>query len=68
MSKSTKNNQSYNADILNELVKKYGVTKKFIRESIRGDRTSLTSDSIKKDYTTLLASSRRAIEKKCMES
>lgn len=68
MNKSNKKIQSYNEDILNVLVEKYGVTKKFIRASIRGDRTSLTSDSIKKSYTVLLALSRKAIKENCKES
>lgn len=68
MSKSTKKSQSYNEDILNVLEKKYGVTKMFIRASIKGDRKSTTSDSIKRDYKKMLSISRNAIKKQMQES
>lgn len=50
MNKSTTKRLSYNEDILNRLADKYGVTKRFIIMSIKGDRESETSESIKKDY------------------
>jgi hypothetical protein len=48
-----KKNSSYNATAISALEKKYGVTKQFIRQCLRGDRTSRTADSIITDYKEL---------------
>lgn len=50
MDKPTKNKNNYNAEIIGRLKTKYGVSKRFITMSLSGDRTSETSDAIKKDY------------------
>jgi len=51
MSENTKKKRpSYNEDAVKVLEEKYGVSNYFIRASIRGDRHSLTSNSIRKDY------------------
>lgn len=39
---------------IDRLHKKWGVTKYFIRESIKGERTSETSEKIKKEYYELV--------------
>lgn len=54
MDKHTKKRNSYNAEILTELKKKYGLSKRFITMSISGDRISETSEKIKADYKLLL--------------
>ncbi|WP_199118695.1 hypothetical protein [Pedobacter sp. ASV28] len=43
----------YNTEIINKLIKQYGCSRRFITQSLSGERVSLTSDSIKKDYKTL---------------
>lgn len=63
MNKHSKKSQSYNEDILNALSEKYGLSKVFIRASIRGDRTSATSETVKKEYNALLAETLKAIKK-----
>jgi hypothetical protein len=50
MDKPTKNKNNYNAEIIGRLKTKYGVSKRFITMSLSGDRTSETSEAIKKDY------------------
>lgn len=40
----------YNQSIIKELVSVYGVTESAVRKALNGDRTSATSDAIKKDY------------------
>lgn len=53
--------ESYNAEIIKNLVKKYGVSTQFIGQSLRGDRTSLTSDSIVADYKLMEKAAKAAI-------
>lgn len=50
MSETTKNKKIYNTEILTRLVKKYGLSKRYITMSLSGDRVSETSDKIKSDY------------------
>jgi hypothetical protein len=45
----------YNKEIVARLVLKYGLTKQFIYASLRGDRQSLTSEAICKDYNKAFA-------------
>ena len=50
--KRTKKRNIYNVEILNRLIKKYGVTKRFITGSLKAhpkDRSE-TGESISKDY------------------
>lgn len=64
MSKSkTKKHNSYNVDAIKALVKKYDLTAQFIRQSLRGDRTSKTSEKIKQDYKQLVKEITAIIEK-----
>lgn len=50
MSETTKNKKIYNTEILTRLVKKYGLSKRYITMSLSGERVSETSDKIKSDY------------------
>lgn len=50
MDKRTKKKSDYNAEILNRLVEKYGVSKRYVTMSLSGDRKSETSDTIISDY------------------
>lgn len=43
----------WNVPVIKEIVKIYGVSEYFIRESLRGDKKSLTSEAIVKDYNRL---------------
>lgn len=54
MDKPTKKRAIYNATVVNRLIEKYGVSKRFITMSLSGDRESETSEAIKKDYKTML--------------
>lgn len=54
MDKPTKKRAIYNATVVNRLIEKYGVSKRFITMSLSGDRESETSEAIKKDYRTML--------------
>lgn len=42
--------QKYNKQSVETLSVKYGFTKQFIRQCLRGDRTSLTAITIKDEY------------------
>lgn len=44
----------YNQLIISKLCKKYNVEADTVRKSLRGDRTSETSENIKKDYYKVL--------------
>ncbi len=50
MDKSKNKKYKYNQSIIKELVNAYGVTESAVRKAINGDRTSATSEAIKKDY------------------
>lgn len=45
--------RQYNPVVVGALSEKYGVSKTFVRQSLRGDRTSLTSDTISREYKEL---------------
>lgn len=63
MSKSnTKNYNSYDSDILEALFLKYGVSKYYIRQSIKGSVQGITPDAIKKDYAIMLKASDQKIQ------
>lgn len=48
---SPKKQKTYNQVALNAVAKKYGITKRYVRECIRGDRERATiSATIKKEY------------------
>lgn len=58
MSESTKKssprtNKKFNHLAVKRLAVKYGLTEYYIRQSIKGDRNSETSDKIRKEYKTL---------------
>lgn len=53
MSKSNQNRNSYNTVVVNELSNKHGFTKIFIRQCLKGDRNSITADTIRKEYKEL---------------
>lgn len=48
-----KGSPKFNMEIVKRLVRKYGVTERFIKMSIDGERESETSSSIKKDYQSM---------------
>lgn len=50
MDKNTKKKHKYNQSIIKELVIAYGITESAVRKALNGDRTSATSEAIKKDY------------------
>lgn len=50
-----KTRKTYDTNIINALIEKYGVSRYFITESIKGHRNSVTSESIRKEYNSLSA-------------
>ena len=52
--KPTKKKPKYHELVLDRLKVKYGVSQRFITMSLNGDRDSDTSESIKKDYPTMV--------------
>lgn len=61
MSESTKKITKYNSDILEYLQVKFGYSKVYVYKSLKGDRTGLIPDAIKKEYTRLDLASKKAI-------
>ena len=61
MCKSMKTKNTYNAEILKKLKIKYGVSKRFITMSLKGDRVSETSEAIVKDYAVIQKAMTEAI-------
>lgn len=51
---NAKSQNSYNAVAVNALHKKYGLSKQYIRQCLRGDRNNSTADTIRKDYKVLV--------------
>ncbi|MCA5006532.1 hypothetical protein [Sphingobacterium bovistauri] len=50
MSKCNKKRNAYNPVVIAHLVKKYGFSKVYIRQSIDGTKKGITCDTIRKDY------------------
>ncbi|MDQ8012008.1 MAG: hypothetical protein REI96_06150 [Flavobacterium nitrogenifigens] len=50
MSKETKKKNNYNTEILNRINEKYGLSLRFMRMSLSGERTSEMSDVVKSEY------------------
>lgn len=53
MSKSTQKRQSFNSQVVNKLSEKYELTPYYIRQCLKGERNSITSDTIRKEYRRL---------------
>lgn len=53
MSKCKENRNKYNPLVVEQLSEKHGFTKIFIRQCLKGDRNSLTADTIRKEYSEL---------------
>ncbi|WP_035108795.1 hypothetical protein [Flavobacterium denitrificans] len=49
----TKNYNSYNSAILEALFLKYGVSKYYIRQCVKGSVQGIKADKIKKDYSIM---------------
>lgn len=62
--KPTKKNASYNQEVINVMRARHGYTAHYIRQSIRGDRTGIIPDRLKKEYATLVAAANNAINQK----
>lgn len=54
MDKSNQKRNSYNTTVVNQLSTKHGLTKRFIRQCLSGDRVSLTADTICREYKDLV--------------
>ncbi|MDN3621306.1 hypothetical protein QWY81_17700 [Polaribacter undariae] len=63
MCKPTKKRINFNEDILNALNVKYGYSIDYLRKSIRGDRTGIMPDQLKKEYKKLVAEDKIIKEK-----
>lgn len=53
MDKTTQKRKTYNAGILIALEKKFGYSIDFIRKCLRGDRSGIMPDQIRKEYKIL---------------
>jgi hypothetical protein len=52
----------YNQSVLEGMSKKFGLTKMYIRQILRGDRQATISDTIKKEYREMLSKIEEAIK------
>lgn len=52
----------FNREVIQRLKEKYGVSQRFITMSLNGDRTSETSESIKKDYRVMVREQKRLLK------
>lgn len=59
------NRKKYNIVVIKRLMEKYGLTMRYIHQSLNGDRTSETSELIKKDYKHLCEEVDKALNNKC---
>lgn len=53
MNKSTQKNKKWNSLVVNKLSEKHGFTIRFINQCLNNDRTSQTSDTIRREYKEL---------------
>ncbi len=53
MDKTKQKRKTYNTEILIVLSEKFGYSEDYIRKSLRGDRTGIMPDKIKKEYKLL---------------
>ncbi|WP_102979303.1 hypothetical protein [Chryseobacterium scophthalmum] len=53
MDKNTQKRLSFNTQIIKVLSSSYGVSEYFVRECIKGNKTSFKADEIKKKYNEL---------------
>lgn len=52
----------YHEDAIRILHERYGFTKHYIRQSLRGDRVGLMSERMKKEYHQMVAASKKAVQ------
>lgn len=67
MSKNRKKNIIYNTVAVEELRKRYGVTRDYVLKSIRGDRNGSIPSRIQDEYKQLERASNAAIQSKVNE-
>ncbi|MDV4024215.1 hypothetical protein CMT52_07680 [Elizabethkingia anophelis] len=51
--KSTQKRNSYNSVAIEQVAKKYGVTPRYVRSSLKGDRKGIIPDRLIADYKAL---------------
>ncbi|RQO66869.1 hypothetical protein DBR40_21695 [Pedobacter sp. KBW01] len=54
MNKNSQNRNTYNTVVISELSSRHGFTKIFIRQCLKGDRNSLSADTIRREYKQLV--------------
>ena len=54
MFKNTQKRNKWNSLVVNKLSEKHGFTGYYIRQCLKGERKSLTSDTIRKEYKQLV--------------
>jgi hypothetical protein len=52
--KNTQKRNKWNSLVVNKLSEKYGFTGYYIRQCLKGERNSQTSDTIRKEYKELV--------------
>lgn len=63
MDKNTQKRNKWNSLVVNKLSEKHGFTTYYIRQCLKGDRDSLTSDTIRKEYKELTKEVEDALNK-----
>jgi len=54
MNKSTKKYKKFNSQVINKLSEKYSLTGYYIRQCLKGERNSVTSDKLCREYIQLV--------------
>lgn len=67
MGENKKTRTNYNETVLQELIKKYGVTRDYIYKSIRGERTGTIPIKIQGEYQLLDKASKSTVKNKINE-
>ncbi len=62
MNKSNTNRPKYNSDVVSALAEKHKVGTAMVRAALRGDRNSITSETIRKEYAELVRPTQKKIE------
>lgn len=62
MDKSTQKRNSYNSIAIEQVADKYGVTPRYVRSSLKGDRKGIIPDRLIAEYKTLDREMKKTLE------
>ena len=57
--------QTYNANLVKALAKKYKISPRYVRYCLKGERSPSFADKIKKDYKRFINKIENVIEREC---